>query len=128
MESFIRLGLTHFATTFDALKSLHNHKHELQVLVTCELFKKLQLYRSNKAKEVMKIILDEKFWNDIFVIIKIVGPLVWLLYLVDSDEKPALSYIYEGMYRACNEIKETFQNKKKLYKLESILVESSFLI
>lgn len=79
-------GLTRLAITFIALKSLHDHKHDLQALVTCELFKKLWLSRSDKAKEVTKIILDEKFWNDFLMVIKIAGPLICLLHLVDSTE------------------------------------------
>lgn len=53
-----RLGLTCFVTTFIALKSVHDHKYDLQALVICEPFRKLRLSRSNKAKEAMKIILD----------------------------------------------------------------------
>ena len=30
----LQLGVTRFATTFIALKSLHDHKHDLQALVT----------------------------------------------------------------------------------------------
>ena len=34
----LRLGATRFATTFIALKSLHDHKHDLQALVTSKFF------------------------------------------------------------------------------------------
>ena len=47
---------------------------------------------------------------------KIVGPLMRLLRIVDSDEKPALGYVYEGMYRARKTIKKIFRNKKRLYQ------------
>lgn len=55
-----------------------------------------------------RIILDEKFWNDVFVVVKIVGPLICLLRLVDFDEMPAFGYVYEGMHKACEGIKEIF--------------------
>ncbi|XP_052621719.1 uncharacterized protein LOC111895113 [Lactuca sativa] len=43
-------------------------------------------------------------------------PLLRLLRLCDSDEKPALGYVYEGMYRARRGVKELFKKKKELYK------------
>jgi len=39
-----------------------------------------------------------------------------LLRIVDSDEKSALGYVYEGMYRARKTIKKIFRNKKRLYQ------------
>ena len=34
----LRPGATYFATTFIALKSIHDHKHDLQALVTSKFF------------------------------------------------------------------------------------------
>ena len=42
------------------------------------------------------------------MIVKIVDPLMGLIRIVDSDDKLALGYVYEGMYRARNTIKEIF--------------------
>ena len=47
---------------------------------------------------------------------KIVGPLMRLLRVVDSNETLALGYVYEGMYRVRKTIKKIFINKKRLYK------------
>ena len=33
------------------------------------------------------------------------GPLIKLLRICDSDERPALGYVYDGMHRACKGIK-----------------------
>ncbi|XP_020692871.1 uncharacterized protein LOC110107070 [Dendrobium catenatum] len=62
------------------------------------------------------IILDLKFWNDCLIISKIAGPLIRLLRIMDSDEKPSLDYLYDGMYRARKAIKAMFRNVKRLYK------------
>ncbi|KAF7800981.1 hypothetical protein G2W53_044525 [Senna tora] len=57
----IRPGPTRFATTFIALKSIHEHKHDLQALVTSKTFTESRYSRDQKAKEVIAIVLDNKF-------------------------------------------------------------------
>ena len=45
------------------------------------------------------------------------SPLIRLLCIVDSDEKQAMSYIYDGMYRVIDGIKKIFRDKKRLCEL-----------
>ncbi|XP_023752194.1 uncharacterized protein LOC111900549 [Lactuca sativa] len=109
----IRPGATRFGTAFIALKSLCDHKHDLQAMVTSPDFKKV--IRLEKAKEVKLIILNESFWNNCAIIVKVMTPMLRLLRICDSDEKPALGYVYEGMYRAKKGIKKLFRNNRELY-------------
>ncbi|XP_039131369.1 uncharacterized protein LOC120267759 isoform X2 [Dioscorea cayenensis subsp. rotundata] len=110
----IRPGATRFATTFIALKSLHDHKDYLQSLVVSSDFKKF--LNVPKGREVKQIVLDENFWRNCLIMVKIMGPLIRLLRICDSDEKPAMGYVYDGIYRARKGIKELFKGKKHLYK------------
>lgn len=110
----IRLGATRFGTAFIALKSLSDHKHDLQAMVTSPDYKKV--IKLDKAKEGKLIILNEKFWNNCAIIVKVMTPMLRLLRLCDSDEKPALGYVYKGMYRAKKGIKKLFRNNRGLYK------------
>ncbi|XP_039118001.1 uncharacterized protein LOC120253856 [Dioscorea cayenensis subsp. rotundata] len=110
----IHPGATRFATTFIALKSLHDHKDYLQSLVVSSDFKKL--LNVPKGREVKQIVLDENFWRNCLIMVKIMGPLIRLLRICDSDEKPAMGYVYDGIYRARKGIKELFKGKKHLYK------------
>ena len=112
----LRLGATRFATTFIALKSLHDHKHDLQALVTSKFFADSRYSKDNKGRVVVSIILDHKFWNDCFIVVKLMAPLVCLLRIVDYDERPSMGYVYEGMYRVRLGIKKLFNPNKKLYK------------
>ncbi|GKU92834.1 hypothetical protein SLEP1_g6507 [Rubroshorea leprosula] len=112
----IRPGPTRFATTFIALKSLHDHKHDLQALVTSLEFRESRYYKDQKAKDVVAVVLDKKFWNNCELVVKIVGPLIRLLRIVDGDERPSLGYVYDGMYRARKAIKTILMNRKSLYK------------
>ena len=112
----LRPGATRFTTTFIALKSLHDHKHDLQALVTSKFFVDSRYSNDNKSRVVVSIILDHKFWNDCFIIVKLMAPLVRLLRIVDGDERPSMGYVYEGMYRARLGIKKLFNHNKRLYK------------
>ncbi|XP_031255101.1 uncharacterized protein LOC116113087 [Pistacia vera] len=99
----VRSGATRFATTFIALRNLHEHKHTLQAMLTNRFFVGSRYARSHKGKEVIPIILDYGFWDGMGMI-------------VDSDDKPAIGYVYDGMYRARLRIKKLFKYKKTLYK------------
>ncbi|XP_042415140.1 uncharacterized protein LOC122004296 [Zingiber officinale] len=93
-KEIIRPGETRFATTFIALKSLHDHKDSLQALVTSGDYKKF--LKIDKGKEVKQIVLDEKFWNNCLITVRIMGPLIRLLRVCDTDERPSLGYVYEA--------------------------------
>ncbi|XP_039126919.1 uncharacterized protein LOC120263064 [Dioscorea cayenensis subsp. rotundata] len=112
----LRPGDTRFATTFIALKSLYDHKSDLQAMVNSRDFLGWNGSKTKKAKDVCNIVLDNQFWNDCLVVVKIASPLVRLLRIVDSDERPSLGYIYEGMIRASKAIKETFKYVRRLYQ------------
>ncbi|XP_054782036.1 uncharacterized protein LOC129289284 [Prosopis cineraria] len=112
----IRPGATRFATTFIALKSIYEHKHDIQALITSKTFIESRYYKDSKAKDVTMIVLDNQFWNNCKIVVEIVKPLVRLLRIVDSDDRPSLGYVYDGMYRAKRAIKNTFRHKKSLYK------------
>ncbi|XP_031283315.1 uncharacterized protein LOC116141998 [Pistacia vera] len=96
-KKIIRPDATGFATTFIAMRSLHEHKHDLQAMVTDKSFVDSRYAKSNKGKQTIDIILDNDFWNDMGKISKVVSPLMRLLRIVDSDEKLAIGYVYDGM-------------------------------
>ncbi|KAL6335953.1 hypothetical protein AAG906_003578 [Vitis piasezkii] len=98
-------GATRFATTFIALKSLHDHKHDLQALVTSKFFVDSRYSKDYKSQVAVSIILDNRFWNDCLIVVNLMSPLMRLLRIVDCDERPSMGYVYEGMYR------ENFCNK-----------------
>ncbi|XP_042466041.1 uncharacterized protein LOC122048553 [Zingiber officinale] len=68
------------------------------------------------GKKVAKIIMTLRFWSSIVHILKIYGPLVRVLRLVDGERKPAMGYIYEAMDRAKETIIKAFKEKEEKYK------------
>ena len=59
--------------------------------------------------------MDSNFWHDVTICIKAAYPLIKFLRLVDSDEKPAMSFIYEAMDQAKEKIQVNFGYVKKRY-------------
>ncbi|XP_022857003.1 uncharacterized protein LOC111378067 [Olea europaea var. sylvestris] len=92
--------VTRFATTFLTLKNIYDHKQALQSLATSRHFTTYRLSKSTNGRLVSYIILDNKFWEDCLMVVKIVVPIIRLLQIVDSHEKPSLCYVYDGMHRA----------------------------
>lgn len=115
-KEIVRPGVTRFATTFITLKNIHDHQNHLEALVVDSHFVNHPLSKSVAGKTAKSIILDQKFWNDCFMVSKIVAPIIKLLRIVDVDEKPSMGYVYEGMQRAKNAIMVMFKNKSHLYK------------
>ena len=70
--------------------------------------------KDNKSRVVVSIILDYKFWNDCFIVVKLMALLVRLLHIVDCDERPSMIYVYEGMYKTRLGIKKLFNHNKRL--------------
>ncbi|RVW46411.1 hypothetical protein CK203_081776 [Vitis vinifera] len=112
----LRPGATRFATTFIALKSLHDHKHDLQALVTSKFFVDSRYSKDYKSKVAVSIILDNRFWNDCLIVVNLMSPLMRVLRIVDCDERSSMGYVYEGMYRVRLGIKKLFNYNERLYK------------
>ncbi|XP_039120077.1 uncharacterized protein LOC120256474 [Dioscorea cayenensis subsp. rotundata] len=114
-KEIVRPRVTRFATVVITLKSIHDHKHELQALVISKHYRDNKLSKSATRKAVNDIILDNKFRDDCLLMVKIATPIIKLLCIVDGDETPSLGYVYEGMTRIRKGIMATLGNKKKFY-------------
>ncbi|CAL0314836.1 unnamed protein product [Lupinus luteus] len=64
---------------------------------------------------VENVIIDKEFWNNIVVCWKDAYPIIKVLLLVDSDEKPTMGFIYGAMDQAKEKIQNAFNNVKKSY-------------
>ncbi|MFQ6656982.1 hypothetical protein Gotur_026851, partial [Gossypium turneri] len=58
------------------------------------------------AYEAKKIVLGKYFWKKANDLIKVYEPLVKVLRLMDSDEKPTMGFIYEAVDRAKRAIQQ----------------------
>ncbi|KAL7594428.1 hypothetical protein Lser_V15G30765 [Lactuca serriola] len=115
-------GATQFSTVFIALQSLYDHKEDLQAMVISNEFKKI--LKVGNSVECKQIVLNKIFWKNCLIIVKVMNPLLNLLWMCDSDEKLAIGYVYEGMRQARRRIKELFKKKKELYRPYTKIIDS----
>ncbi|XLT75978.1 hypothetical protein HN873_032252 [Arachis hypogaea] len=81
------------------ITSIFEHKADLQSFIVDSYFIGHKLGKSINSRAVSAIILDSKFWDDCFTACKLVGHLIKLLRIVDTDDKPSLGYVYEEILR-----------------------------
>ena len=67
------------------------------------------------GKAFSAIVLDNKFWEDWLLMVKVTSPIVKLLHIVDADEKPSLCAVYEGFSRIRKGIISIFKYRQNLY-------------
>ncbi|GAV85530.1 DUF659 domain-containing protein/Dimer_Tnp_hAT domain-containing protein, partial [Cephalotus follicularis] len=92
----VRPAMTRFVTCFIILKSIYDHKPDLQALVTSKHYTNHKVSRTSKGKSLSFTILDNKFWDDCLIAIKVAASIIKLLRIVDSDEKPSLWYVMKA--------------------------------
>ncbi|CAL1382275.1 unnamed protein product [Linum trigynum] len=90
--------------------------HDFEELEFSEFFRESDLSSTKDGKDVKAIVLDQQFWADCDFIVMLTAPIVKLLRVVDSDSKPAMGYVYDGMTRVSNAIKTVCGDKEDMYK------------
>ncbi|KAJ6907910.1 hypothetical protein NC651_018370 [Populus alba x Populus x berolinensis] len=93
VNDIIHPSITRFATHFLSIQCLLKFKKELQQMFTCMKCVESSHGKSKVGKEISAIILQDKdFWPRCEYIVKVSEPLVRVLRLADSKEKPAMGY------------------------------------
>ncbi|XP_016164569.1 uncharacterized protein LOC107607097 [Arachis ipaensis] len=109
-KELVRHVVTRFATSFLSLERLYEEKGNLRRMFTSDEWAKNKLSKEAKGREATKIVIMPSFWNHVKYTLKIMGPLVRVLRLVDGETKPPMGYIYEAMEKAKECIMKTFLN------------------
>ncbi|KAK4253832.1 hypothetical protein QN277_010456 [Acacia crassicarpa] len=112
----VRHGVTRFATTFLTLQRLHKQKNSLRKMFTSDDWLKSNTAKDPKGKRATDTVLMPSFWNDVIYSLKVMGPLVRVLRLVDNEKRPAMGYIYEAMDRAKEAIQKSFNGNEDKYR------------
>lgn len=99
-----RSCVTRFATQFYTLQSVHENRSHLQVLFVSEQWTKSDFPKKPAGKRVERIVSKQEFWDNVYLACQILAPLVDLVRLVDTKEKPCMGYIYDAMSRAKEQI------------------------
>ncbi|KAK7386773.1 hypothetical protein VNO78_27109 [Psophocarpus tetragonolobus] len=121
-REILRPAPTQFATNFIALQSILANKDALRAMVTSRDWTSSAYAKESKAKQFVEQILDSRFWKQCIDVVKLTEPLVRMLHVVDSKDKPAMGFLYQAIYKAREEMMRRFKrNKKRLEPYLNIL-------
>ncbi|XP_061347945.1 uncharacterized protein LOC133293390 [Gastrolobium bilobum] len=121
-REILRPAPTRFATNFIALQSILAQKDALRAMVTSRDWTSSTYSKEAKAKKFVEQVLDSNFWKQCAEIVKLTEPLIRVLRIVDSENKPALGFLYQAIFKAREEMIKRFQrNKKKVEPYLKIL-------
>ncbi|RVW39587.1 hypothetical protein CK203_090641 [Vitis vinifera] len=110
------IAKTQFATAFITLSRLHEQKNNLRKMFISSDWSDSKWAKEQKGKTIANIVLMPSFWNTIVFCLKVSGPLVRVLRLVDGEKKASMGYIYEAMNRAKDTIVKSFNGNEEKYK------------
>ncbi|CAN1340723.1 hypothetical protein LINPERPRIM_LOCUS38942 [Linum perenne] len=105
----IRPALTRFATAYLTLGCLSEHN---------------TFSSTREGKRIQGIALDSRFWTSVLTCLRAAMPLLKVLRLVDSDESPAMPFLYLELNQAMEKIKSNFSNIEKRYKPVLNIIEN----
>ncbi|KAF7131675.1 hypothetical protein RHSIM_Rhsim09G0005600 [Rhododendron simsii] len=102
----VDIGATRAATDFTTIKRMVNVKHNLQSMVTSEEWMECSYSKKSEGFAMLDHISSQSFWSSCILIFRLTDPLLRLLRLVGSEKRPAMGYVYAGIYRAKELIKK----------------------
>nr|XP_025703955.1 uncharacterized protein LOC112805843 [Arachis hypogaea] len=114
VREILRPAPTRFATNFIALQSILAQKDALRAMVTSREWTSSAYSKEAKAKKFVDQVLDSKFWNQCTDIVKLTEPLVHVLRIVDSEDRAAMGFLYQAMYKAREDMVKRFQKRKRV--------------
>ncbi|XP_075086058.1 uncharacterized protein LOC142168802 [Nicotiana tabacum] len=114
-RSLVKPAKTRFATAFLTLHRMYEQKSNLKKLFVSDEYTNSAYGREARGRESADIILSPSFWNNVVHALKIGGPLVKVLRLVDGEQRPHMGYLYEAMDRAKEAIQASFSDQR-IYK------------
>jgi hypothetical protein len=101
---------TRASMNFVTLKNMYGLKEALQAMVNSDEWIHFLLPKKGGI-EVGNLVNSLQFWSSCAAVVHITEPLVHLLELVGSTKRPAMGYVYAGLYRAKAAIKKELVNK-----------------
>lgn len=115
-KEMVRHAKTRFATAFLTLSRIHVHKNNLRKMFISEDWTSSKWAKEPMGKLVARYVMMASFWNTIVYALKVAGPLVKVLRLVDTERKPPMGYVYESMDRAKEAIAKSFGENADKYE------------
>ena len=122
-RDIVRPGATRFATSFLTLESIFQKKLQLKRMVLSDEYNKLIDHSKKKRKKfadkgrnMSELVVSNKFWKSVALAIRIFKPLVFLLKIVDGEEKQPMGFVYGGLKDAIKEVKAAFKYNEDVFE------------
>ena len=93
-------------------------------MFTSEEWNKSKWAKEQAGKRAVSIVLMPSYWKNMIYILKISGPLVRVLRLVDGEKMPPMGYIYEAMDRAKETIARAFNDNVEKYGMVFEMIDT----
>ncbi|XP_024448363.2 uncharacterized protein LOC112325705 [Populus trichocarpa] len=95
--------------------------YKLMTMFTSKQWSSCRFARIEEGKRIQNYVLDSRFWHDVTICIKAAFPLIKVLRLVDSDEKPAMERMAPNANKMCKiDLQlESFKDAKGLFDIEA---------
>ncbi|XP_010485158.1 PREDICTED: uncharacterized protein LOC104763492 [Camelina sativa] len=90
----VRPGVTRFASSFLTLQSLLDKRDQLAAMFSSGEWRNCKWSKHSKGMKAFNTMMSVKFWNEVIMCLKVFGPLVKLLRLVDGDKKPTMGFLH----------------------------------
>lgn len=113
-REILRPATTRFATNFIALQSILGQKNALRAMVTSREWTLCAYARESRGRRFVEDVLDSGFWRTCAIVVQLTEPLLRVLRIVDSDDRPAMGYLYDAFLQARAEMVRRFQRRKKV--------------
>uniref|UniRef100_A0ACD5XUR6 Uncharacterized protein n=1 Tax=Avena sativa TaxID=4498 RepID=A0ACD5XUR6_AVESA len=115
-KDLCRPSITRYATHFLSLQCILKFEKELRQMFTSNKWVKSTYGKGGVGKLIAAIILkDVDFWAQCKHVVKVTEPLLRVLRLVDSNEKPSMGYLYDAMEKAKESIRRRLMHNACLY-------------
>ncbi|XLU93401.1 hypothetical protein S245_007753, partial [Arachis hypogaea] len=101
--------MTRFATSYLALECLNDNKGSLIKIFLSNQWTSSKFAKTKDGKIIASVVLNNVFWKEMVICLRAAYPLLHVLRMVDSEEKPAMEFIYKEMTSAKEKIRDAFQ-------------------
>nr|XP_009592335.1 uncharacterized protein LOC104089195 [Nicotiana tomentosiformis] len=120
-RSLVKPAKTRFATAFLTLHRMYEQKSNLKKLFVSDEYTNSAYGREARGRESADIILSPSFWNNVVHALKISGPSVKVLHLVDGEQRPPMGYLYEAIDRGKEATQASFSDHRKYKRVFEII-------
>lgn len=87
--------------------------NELRQMFPSNAWSAMSVSSTLVGEEISGFVLDNSFWKNVEHIVSVSESLVKVLRLVDSEDKPAMGYLYEAMDKAKKAIQRRLKKKSE---------------